>query len=243
VPLEPHFLATRSPFSVAQPQTVTKCLQQRQVQTISFSRLSCKIDEGSAPRQVQGRCRRHRRVDIGEGSPITISFRGRQATISRSPQVPGRIGRFLHYFHSPPRSFIGSILTNQDIDLQIPPARTPPKKLPIQTSPCAPLTSINHRSCRAFSLGCRKCPSPSFLPLAPSNTLSVDPRASVPRSHFRSTPAPSSAPYCTFQSFEHCQPPTAIDIGGNPRSDNRPENQIIQPSSPSPPMRQHLWME
>lgn len=75
----------------------------------------------------------------------------------------------------------------------------PPKKLSIQTSPFAPLTSIKHRSCRAFSLGCRKLPLPSFLALAPATHLAWIPGCP---SHFRSTPAPSSAPYCTFQSFD-----------------------------------------
>ena len=60
---------------------------------------------------------------------------------------------------------------HRDTDLQIPPPVPPSKSLDSDIPSVAPLTSINHRSCRALSLGCRKCSSRHSLPLAPATHL------------------------------------------------------------------------
>ena len=115
--------------------------------------------------------RRYRR-----GSPITISFRGRRATISRPSKVPGQIGRCLHYFHPPSPSFIGPTLATRHRFANLPRPDSP-KKLSIQTSPvvCLPLASITDLA-GYLHLAAESAPLRHSCRPRASNIPSVDPR-------------------------------------------------------------------
>jgi hypothetical protein len=126
-------------------------------------------------------------VDIGEGSPIAISFRGRQATISRPPKCLAELGDFSTISSGHHPCSLGQFLPPKTPICKSPPP-TPPKGYRFRHPRVRLLLASITDLAGHFHLAAESAPSPSFLPPHASNKVSVDPRASVPRSHFRSLP-------------------------------------------------------
>jgi hypothetical protein len=150
--------------------------------------------------------------DIGDDHPSPFRFEVDGRRSLDHLKCLAKLGGFSTIFtHHYPR-LLGRLFATRHRFANLPRPHTP-KSYRFRLPSCAPPTSINHRSCRVFSLGCGKFP-PSAIPaaFAPATQFSVDPRHPSRGSHFRSLPSTIREPYCTFQHMaiipQHLVPST-----------------------------------